>query len=139
MPMSYRIDSDSETVIVVAEGVTTQAQRIQVVAGWLKDPAFRPGLDTFCDFSAGESTPTLTQLRELIALACQHAAAIGRSRVAILTSKPILFGVARVFEALAELEGTTLDVKVFFDRTLAWAWLRPGGHTSPGTSSEKSL
>ena len=44
----------------------------------------------------------------------------------MLTARPITFGVARVFEALAEVEETPLQVKVFNDRRAAWAWLRPG-------------
>jgi hypothetical protein len=73
------------------------------------------------------STPTLAELRELIAIIQEHSTAIGSTKLAILTAKPITFGVARVFERLAEVEATPLEVKVFFDRKLAWAWLRPGG------------
>jgi hypothetical protein len=99
---------------------------MQTMLAWIKDPAFKPGLDTFCDFSAAESTPKLSELREVVATIGEHTQAIGSKKVAILASKPVTFGVARVFEALAQVEETSLQVKVFFDREMAWAWLRPG-------------
>jgi hypothetical protein len=126
LPLTYRIDADAHLLFVVGTGMITQPERLQTMRAWMEDPAFRPGLDTFCDFTAAESTPKLSELREVVATIGEHAPAIGPKKVAILTGKPITFGVARVFEALAEIEDTPLQVKVFFDRALAWAWLRPG-------------
>jgi hypothetical protein len=127
MPLTYRIDTAAQILFVHGEGVITQPERLQTILAWIKDPAYGPGLDTFCDFSATESTPKLSELREIVATIGDHASAIGPTKVAILTAKPVTFGVARVFEALAEVEGTPLQIKAFFDRDLAWAWLRPGG------------
>ena len=126
MPMTYRIDPEALMLFVVATGVTTQAERVEAMLGWLNDPAFTPGLDTFCDFSTAESTPRLSDLRELVATIGEHAPKIGHQRVAILAAKPITFGVARVFESMAEFEETPLTVKVFFERDKLWDWLRPG-------------
>jgi len=126
MPLTYHIDPDSRVLLVRGEGVFTQPERMQTMLAWIKDPAFKPGLDTFCDFSAAESTPKLSELREVVATIGERAQAIGPKKVAILASKPVTFGVARVFEALAQVEETSLQVKVFFDREMAWAWLRPG-------------
>jgi len=126
MPMTYRIDPEARMLFVVATGVTTQAERVEAMLGWLNDPAFTPGLDTFCDFSTAESTPRLSDLRELVATIGEHAPKIGHQRVAILAAKPITFGVARVFESMAEFEEAPLTVKVFFERDKLWDWLRPG-------------
>jgi hypothetical protein len=126
MPMTYRIDTDARMLFVVATGVTTQAERMEVMLGWINHPAFAPGLDTFCDFSTAESTPRLSDLRELIATIGDNVPKIGHQRVAILAAKPITFGVARVFESMAEFEETPLTVKVFFERDKLWEWLRPG-------------
>ena len=126
MPMTYRIDLEANLLLVVMSGVLTQAERMQTMLAWINDPAFRPGLDTFCDLTTSESTPDLAELREIVATISEHAPRIGPKKVAMLTSRPISFGVARVFEALAEVEDTPLQVKVFNDRAAAWAWLRPG-------------
>ena len=125
MPLTYRIDTDARMLFIHGEGVITQPERIKTILAWIKDPAFRPGLDAFCDLTAAESTPKLADLREMVALVGEHAPAIGHSKLAILTSKPITFGVARVFEALTQVEETPLQVRVFFNRDKALAWLRP--------------
>jgi hypothetical protein len=135
MPMSYRIDLDANLLFVVMAGRLTQAERMQTMLAWINDPTFRPGLDTFCDLTATESTPDLAELREIVATISEHSPRIGAKKVALLTSKPITFGVARVFEALAELEETPLQVKVFNDRSAAWAWLRPESGAQPNAPS----
>jgi hypothetical protein len=126
MPMTYRIDLDANVLFVVITGEIRHAERMQTMLRWINDPAFRPGLDTFCDLTESLSTPDLAELREIVATISEHAPRIGPKRVAMLTARPITFGVARVFEALAEVEETPLQVKVFNDRRAAWAWLRPG-------------
>lgn len=77
------------------------------------DADFKPGLDTFCDFTTADSTPRLSDFRELVATIGRHAPHIGHQKVAILAAKPITFGVA-------------LQVRVFFERDRMWDWLRPG-------------
>jgi len=126
MPMTFRIDGDANLLFILGEGHMTQADRMQAMLTWINDPAFRPGLDTFCDLTAIESIPDLADLREIVATISENGPRIGSKKVAILTSKPIVFGLARVFEALAHAEDTPLHVKVFNDRSAAWAWLRPG-------------
>jgi hypothetical protein len=137
MPMTYRIDAEARMLFVVATGVTTQAERVEAMLGWINDPASTPGLDTFCDFSTAESTPRLSDLRQLVATIGDNAPKIGHKRVAILAAKPITFGVARVFESMAEFEETPLTVKVFFERDKLWEWLRPG-QPAPIEESEHS-
>lgn len=126
MPMAYRIDADAKLLSVACLGVITQDERMRTIQTWLKDPLYRPGLDTFFDLAGAESTPDLAELREIVATIAERAPDIGTKKVAILTAKPITFGVARVFQALAEVEDTPLQIKVFTDRLAAWSWLRPG-------------
>jgi hypothetical protein len=89
---------------------------------WINDPAFRPGLDTLCDFSAATSTPTLAELGETVAFIKRNAAAIGNKKLAVVTANPITFGVARQFQALSH--SGPLSVQLFKDRGSATAWLR---------------
>jgi hypothetical protein len=126
MSLRYRIDADANMLFIVGTGIITQAERMETMLGWLHDPQFKAGLDTFCDFTTAESTPKLADLRQLIAAVGEHAAKIGHQKVAILAAKPIMFGVARVFESMAELEEAPITVRVFFERDKLWEWLRPG-------------
>lgn len=122
MPFTYRIDPEAGLLFLTGQGVVTQQERLAALRTWLADPAFRPGLDALCDFSAAVSTPDFADLEALLAVVRQHASAIGRSRVAIVAGKPVVFGVARQFEALAG-EGP-LEVRAFRDRAEAMSWLR---------------
>jgi hypothetical protein len=63
----------------------------------LRDPAFRPGLKTLCDFSATTSTPTMPELREIVRLVDRHAAKIGKKKLALIATRAVTFGVARQF------------------------------------------
>jgi hypothetical protein len=55
----------------------------------------------------------------------QKMPARGPRRLAMVTSRPITFIVARVFERLVRLRGLPLEVKVFMNLRNAWDWLRP--------------
>lgn len=121
MPMTYRIDSDAGLLLVVGNGAITQSERLEAIHSWLRHPAYRPGLRTLCDLSAATSTPTMSELHEIIALIDEQTASIGRKKVAMLTAAPVTYGVARQFQALTD--SGPLQVRVFTDRTAALEWL----------------
>jgi len=122
MSFTYHIDSRAGILFIVGEGAITQAERLETMRTWLSDPAFRPGLHTLCDFSAATSTPSLPELREIIAIINQNATLIGRTRLAVVTARDVTLGVAHQFEVLAE--ASPLIVQTFTDREAALAWLR---------------
>ena len=76
------------------------------------------------DIADAQSTPKLSELREIITILRQRLPASGPRRLAIVTAKPITFAVARVFGQLLQLKGVPLEVKIFPDREQAWMWLR---------------
>jgi len=125
MPLTYRIYEDAGILFVRGTGLMSQLERVQTMLAWLADPSYQTCVDALCDFSEAESTPKLAELKELVAILERRLPPRGPKKVAIVTAKPITFGVARVFEDLVALEGVPLQVKVFFDREHAWAWLRP--------------
>jgi hypothetical protein len=125
MPLTYRIDSDAGLLVVIGEGSITQAERIDTINGWLCDPAFRPGLNTLCDFSDTTSTPTMPELREIITLVDRNAAKIGKKKLAVIATRAVTFGVARQFQVLAD--SGPLSVSVFKDRRAALGWLHREG------------
>lgn len=122
MSFTYHIDSSAGILFIVGEGAITQAERLATMRAWLSDPAFRPGLHTLCDFSAATSTPSLPELREIIAIINRNATLIGRTRLAMVVARDVTLGVARQFQALAE--ASPLNVQIFADREAALAWLR---------------
>src|SRR5262245_61168189 len=122
---TYRIDPDAGLLTIVGAGVVTQPERLATMRAWLSDPAFRPGLDTLCDFSAARSTPTLPELIEIAEFIKRHSAAIGPTKLAVVAARPVTFGAVRQFEALvAHIALAPLQVQIFPDRDAALAWLR---------------
>ena len=121
MPLSYQIDADAGMLLIVGEGFITQSERLEAMEAWLRDPDFRPGLNTLCDFSAATSTPTMKELREIVAIIDEHAEAIGKKKLAMIAPKPVTLWVARQFQNLADVG--PLDVEVFQDRRTALGWL----------------
>lgn len=122
MFFTYHIDSSAGILFIVGEGAIIQAERLETMRAWLSDPAFRPGLHTLCDFSAATSTPSLPELREIMAIINRNATLIGRTRLAVVTGRDVTLGVAHQFQALAET--SPLNVQIFADREAALAWLR---------------
>ena len=122
MSLTYQIDADAGMIFVVGEGESTQAERFQAMQAWMKDPAFRPGLNILCDFSAATSPPTLAELGEIVNFIKRKAAVIGKKKVGIVTSDPVTFGAARQFQALSH--SGPHNVQLFKDRESALAWLR---------------
>jgi stage II sporulation SpoAA-like protein len=128
MPMYYEIDSDRGMLVVAAEGETSQEERLAAMQTWMNDPEFRPGLQTIADFSKSANVPTLAELEEIVGYMKRHARAIGQKKIAIVTDRPVSYGVARQFGALAP--GGLLTVRVFKDRNAALAWLAEGSEAA---------
>ena len=133
MPMSFYIYPDFRLLFIRAHGVVTQAERVETMLTWLRDPGYQLCTSALFDIADADSTPKLTELREIIAILRQNLPATGPRRLAIVTAKPITYAVARVFGQLIQLKGVPLEVRVFPDREQAWAWLRPSDAASDPT------
>src|SRR5262249_21207654 len=103
----------------------THAEQICTMLAWLEDPQYKHCRDALFDLTAAESTPRVGELRELVAILKRHRPANGPEKLAIVTSKPITFAIARIFGNLVRLRGLPLEVNVCIDPNVAWAWLRP--------------
>jgi SpoIIAA-like len=126
MPMGFCIYPDFRLLFIRGHGVVTQAERVETMLTWLRDPLYERCTDALFDVTTAESTPKVAELRQIIALLRQHQPAGGPRKLAIVTAKPITFVVAGIFEELIQFKAVPLRVKVFLNREQAWTWLRPG-------------
>jgi hypothetical protein len=126
MPLGFHIYPDLRLLFIRGQGVISQQERVSTMLAWLRDPGYKACEDALFDISSAQSTPKVAELRELISILRQKAPAGGPRRLAIVTSKPIAFGVAQVFGRCLHMTSVSLEVKVFLTREPAWAWLRPG-------------
>jgi hypothetical protein len=126
MPLGYDIYPDIGLLFIRGQGVITHHQWITTMLAWLHDPQYEGCSHALVDLAGVESTPKMGEMRELIALLTQHMPARGPGRVAVITSSPITFALARVFEGFVRDQALPLEMKVFMDLAVAWTWLRPG-------------
>jgi SpoIIAA-like len=125
MPLGFQIYPDLGFLFIRAQGVITQEERVQTMLALLEDPGYTRCVDALFDITRADSTPKLSDLRQLITILQQRMPGEGPRKLAIVTGKPITFAVAQEFEGLVEARGLPLQVKVFHDRDEAWHWLRP--------------
>jgi hypothetical protein len=123
MSLSYHVYDDVGLFFIRGEGRITQPERVRMALACFNEPAFERCDAALCDFTTAESTPTLADLRELIAIIMEHWRAPGPHTIAIVVDKPITFGRARVFGELVRAV-MPFDVKVFYNRERAWEWLQ---------------
>ena len=124
MPIGFTTYRDFRLLFIRGHGFITQRERIEAMLAWLADPGYQDCTDALFDVTAAQSTPRLADLREIIAILRRTMPSGGPRRLAIVTSRPITYAVARVFQEII-LRDVPLQVRVFMDRELAWAWLRP--------------
>ena len=125
MPLGFHIYRDFRLLFIRGHGVISQTERIATMLAWLRDPEYPLCDDALFDISGAKSTPKIAELRELISILREQAPAAGPRRLAIVTPKPIAFGVAKIFGHFLRARGVPLEVNVFTEKEGAWAWLRP--------------
>lgn len=124
VPVTFEIHPELRLLFIRGQGVVTQVERLRAMLAWLHDPDYECCEDALFDVTAAKSTPRVAEMRELITI-LQQMPRKGPRRLAIVTSKPIAFGVAHVFAKLLRVSGIPLQVRVFMDVQSAWRWLRP--------------
>jgi hypothetical protein len=127
MSLGYDIYPDIGLLFIRGQGVITQRERMGAMLAWLHDPEYGGCRDALLDLAGVTSTPKVGELRDLIAMLKQQMPDSGPRRLAVVTSRPITFAVARTFEHLIGLRGLPLEVKVFMSLRRAWTWLKPDG------------
>jgi hypothetical protein len=135
MPLTYRIDPDARILLIRGDGLISQQERLDALHAWLQDPAYEACTAALCDFSAARSTPRLSDVHELVRVMRNDRPGRGPTKLAMVTPRPIAFGIARVFQELVHLGGFALEVHAFRHRAAAWLWLRPGVDPSQLESS----
>jgi hypothetical protein len=126
MPIGFYIYRDLRLLFIRGHGVITQTERVDTILAWLRDPDYQDCIDAILDVTAAQSVPKLAELRQIMAILRQHMPSRGPKKLAIVTARPITYAVARVFQGLIQPKDIPLQVRVFIDREVAWAWLRPG-------------
>jgi hypothetical protein len=120
MPATYRLDTEQRLVLLTLVGVVTGVELDAVRAQIREDPAFDPSFSVLADASALNPAALSGQMVRARAAAPPP----GRMRVAIVAPADAVFGIARMYQMMAEGNGN--PVGVFRTNEEAMGWLTSG-------------
>ncbi len=109
--------------VVIDEDLTVQAKKLAA------DPRIKPGLREIADLSDIEKVQaSSSSLGANIDIDRAHSEKLSGMRTAVVAPTDFLFGFARMYELLAELQGSPSKVSVFrtVDEARRWLGLNDG-------------
>jgi hypothetical protein len=119
MTAFYRIDKQSNLVVIHAEGVLTRRNFEEVRRHMMSDPDFDPQFSMLADCSAVTHVDlTAGEIRVLADMSPFDLT----GRRAIVARRDVVYGLARMFEIVRSLRGDQ-HIRVFRNCNEALAWL----------------
>lgn len=120
--VTYRIDSECGVVLTTATGVLTEEDLLTHKHALRRDPDFRPGMVELSDVRGIERLQlTSDGVRRLVADDESDAGRMSSHKLAIVVSREVVFGMARMYGTLTQEHLPNLGV--FRDMEEAKAWL----------------
>ena len=122
MPISYVIDPPRNLIRTTATGVLTDEEVLSHKGAMAADPACRPGMLELSDVrSVSQLMVTASGIQAMVAVDAEHGPALSGHRLAIVASKDVVFGMARMYQ---NMTGDNVSgVGVFRDIPAAAEWL----------------
>lgn len=124
MPCSYKIDHEKDLVITIGLGVVTTEEVLESECSLLTEPEFEVSFNQLVDFR--QVTKMITTGADMKYLADIAPWGEGARRAAVMPNKNV-FGLARMYEAYNERNGS--EWHVFKTMEEALAWLGEGDHS----------
>ena len=125
MPLRIRVDVDAGFLRAEGSGLLSLRDLQEALAAIVEHPDFAPGMPQLCDLSDVENVDvTYGDLKAVVEWAMGRAERFGRSKVAVVASEPVVFGVTRMYSVLAQELPT--EIRVFRTREDAMRWLGVG-------------
>jgi hypothetical protein len=117
MPTDYVIDPERRVVFSTTTGASNAAEFMDHQARLRSDPAFAPDFNQLFDLRELEEHAATTTDLQMMA---QHSAFGAGSRRAVVVSKDVHYGMARMFDMMRHGQG---EIMIFRDIAEARKWL----------------
>jgi hypothetical protein len=124
LSITYRIDTDASIVRVKLSGTLQSNEIEQTVAALLSDSAFQPGLNILSDHVALRDIASTDMVHGIIPLLRQLGERAGSCRCAVVVSRDVSYGMARMAAVYAQR--TPVAVRAFRSGAEAESWLQAG-------------
>lgn len=126
MAYTYVIDSEAGLVRITVTGRDTAADNARRIREIANDLAWSPGMDVLLDFTgAAEIDIAPAEMDAIAKMKVGIDALIGDGRLAIVADRDLIYGMSRMYEALAEGK-ISMKIRVFRDLREAEEWLGTG-------------
>jgi hypothetical protein len=122
MPITYRIDRETNRICTRCSGETTLREVLAHFDELELDPDCPPGADVLLDLSEITNLPNVGQIRTAAERTGDASRKVGFGACAVVVGSEAWFGMARVFEAFTEPHFTR--TAVFRTVEAAEAWLQ---------------
>jgi hypothetical protein len=122
MPLTWAIDREAGIVRVTAQGQVSLEHERDSLLRILAHPDHTPGLGILLDNRERRPAATPDHVRAMAGVVSEVPDRLGRMKLAIVVSRDVSFGMARMFAILSE--ASTMRTSIFRDVDEAEAWLR---------------
>jgi hypothetical protein len=123
MPITYHVDPVRRLIETTVSGDAGHAEIRGHLQRLRADPAYSPDYDALIDLRAVTRIPTAEEIRAEVPL-IRQALLTARTRRAIIVSRPVMYGMMRVFEAYQR--GSPAEYEVFYEVPAALEWIDEG-------------
>jgi hypothetical protein len=121
MAFSFTIDGDHGVVRFVAENVFSSRDLLESIKQVTAHPDFQPDYDHLVDMRAVSAFQPDTKDIRIRSQHDRENVRLDTSRIAIVATNNVVFGMARMYETF--MEGADVTVRTFRDMAEAEAWL----------------
>lgn len=138
MEWNARFEPDGSRVTITVTGIARAEGFNAYLDGVLGDVAWRPGMPVLVDFRGLQISHLRYQdVEGIVALHVPYVERIGDSPVAVLVSRPVDFGIVRMWESLAI--DMFPDHQAFYrvDEALRWLESRRSTRENEGPNSKR--
>jgi hypothetical protein len=137
MAFSFHVDTEHGIVLFKGEGTFSSADALSCVEKVMADPAFQPRFNHLVDLRAVTAWEPRARDIRVRAMRNHDNARFDASRVAIVSSDDVVYGMARMYEIL--MSDASVHVRAFREMDEAAVWLKETGEKSGTTPSAPSL
>ena len=134
MPALHKIDNDMKLITTTWSGEAVDSELIDALTKYQQDIKSKPeycSYNEIVDFSqAIDFKLSSDGLRRLVQIAAHGDVRGVKTKLAIIVSKPVAYGLARMYEAYRTfVPGVSKEVRVFRDYKNALGWI--SGESDP--------
>jgi hypothetical protein len=121
--IAFRWDPASRLRIATFRGAVTDRHLLSAYGALLDAPDFDPALNDIVDLRAADLRISAGAMWKLIGMLARLDALGIRTRVAVVATRPVAYGLARMYELIRGSSlGATEEIRVFRDYDAAVVW-----------------